>query len=260
MITTGVLSEDAKELASLANENLGILTGKCQQKEELQDYYLGILRRQAIILLDLERLLKGRNSGLITTPFIILRSLMDDFLHLLYLELFVGDKYEEIVKINAKAHKQVFQSLKDLTESNHKYFNDKYPFYLTHEQYKTVQEKFVSIPENEKYFRDKESFKFKSFITLAEMVKKINASRDVNIFRDRAFYLWKEFSGFVHYSNFSFYLELKEDVTHLQKMDEAFQYTYNSIYLSFKHFERALELKFIDNEVLQEKYGIIHDC
>ena len=87
MTEMNYLRDEAKLLATLANSNLESLAGKCREKKETQDYYLGILRRQAILLLDLERILNDRNPELITTPFILLRSLMDDFLHLLYLEL-----------------------------------------------------------------------------------------------------------------------------------------------------------------------------
>ena len=64
----------------------------------------------------------------------------------------------------------------------------------------------------------------------------------------------------VQYSNFSFYLELKEDVTQLYKIDVAFQYACNSIYLAFKYFERSLDLWFIDDKALNEKYGLVYEC
>lgn len=53
MITTNELSEEAKKMFELANANLNLLAGKCQKKHEEQDYYLGIIRRQAIVFSDL---------------------------------------------------------------------------------------------------------------------------------------------------------------------------------------------------------------
>ena len=259
MVTIEHLTKEAKLLAKLANANLANLDGKCPDKIEVQDYYLGILRRQAILHLDLERVLTNRHSELITTPSILLRSLMDDFLHLLYLELH-ADKEEEIIKINAKAHYQIFKSIEELTISNHKHFNGVYGHYLNKEQFQELKEVFNGKPENDKYFSNKENFKFKGFLTLSKVADSIVHSRDVEIFKDRAFYLWKDFSSFVHYSNTSFYLETNPDPINLQKMEEGFQYCYNSIYLSFKYFERTHGINFIDNEELRERHGVIYEC
>lgn len=259
MIDIKYLTNEAKELADLANINLGNLNGKCEDKIEVQDYYLGILRRQAIILLDLEKVLNNRNPELITTPFILLRSLMDDFLHLLYLELH-EEREEEIVKINAKTHKQTFNSIEDLTNSNLKHFDENYLFYLNTEQLQNLKDIFADKEENDKYFLNKDEFRFKNFMPFSQLADSISHSREVEIFKDRAYYLWKEFSSFVHYSNFSFYLEMSFSQTNLQKIEEGFQYCYNSIYLSFKYFERNLGVEFSNNEELREKYGIIHEC
>jgi len=259
MMTIAHLTNEAKLLAELANSNWASLAGQCPDKIEIQDYYLGMLRRQAILHLDLERVLKDRNSELITTPLILLRSLMDDFLHLLYLELH-GEREEEIIKINAKTHNQSFKSIEDLTISNHKHFNGAYGHYLNNEQFQALKTIFKEKPENDKYFRDKDQFRFKNFLTLSQVAESITHSRDVEIFKDRAFYLWKDFSSFVHYSNSSFYLETNPDPVNLQKMEEGFQYCYNSIYLSFKYFERTFGIEFIDNAELRERHGIVYEC
>ncbi len=259
MITIVHLTNEAKLLAELANLNLANIDGICLEKVEVQDYYIGILRRQAILHLDLVRVLNNRNPDLITTPSILLRSLMDDFLHLLYLELHKG-REEEIVKINAKTYNLVFKSLEDLTISNHKHFNDAYEHYLNNEQFQALKDTFKEKPENEKYFSNKAQFKFKSFFTLSQLAENITHSRDVEICKDRAFYLWKDFSSFVHYSNASFYLETNPTPINLQKMNEGFQYCYNSIYLSFKYFERTLGIEFIDNADLRERHGVIYEC
>ena len=184
---------------------------------------------------------------------------MDDFLHLLYLELH-AKKEEEIVKINAKTHKESFKSIEQLTKSNHNYFNGAYKYYLNSEQLQALKNTFSEEPENDKYFMDKKNFKFKNFIPLSQLSDNITHSRDVEIFKDRAFYLWKEFSSFVHYSNTSFYQEINPNPVNRQKIEEGFKYCYNSIYLAFKYFERTLGVQFIDNEQLRDRHGIIYVC
>jgi hypothetical protein len=253
------LANDAKKLSDLANKNIESLSDKCQEKIEIQDYYLGILRRQAILLLDLSSLLKDRNPEYISTPFIILRSLLDDFLHVLYLENH-SDKKTEITKINANSFRLSFNALKDLTDSNYKHFNGKYPFYLTKKQYENLLNDFCSKEANKKYFGNLEKQKFLDFQPLTNMVKCFSISNDVDIFRDRAFYLWREFSDFVHYSNYCFEYELQNVKENFNKIDESFQYCYNTIYLTFKYFKRDLKIIFVDNNDLNKKYGIIHNC
>ena len=246
-------------LSELVNENLGSLEGRCQDPIEIQDYYLGILRRQGILLSDLALILKNRNAEYISTPFIILRSLLDDFIHLLFLENH-EDRETEITRINADSYRHSFNSLKDLTDSNYEHFNGRYPFYLTREQLQELKDQFIAKEKNKRYFKNPDTFKFKVFKRFSDMAKCFSISGRVDIFRDRAYYLWKEFSSFVHYSKYSFEYELQNAPENLNMIDESFQYSYNSIYLAFKYFEREFKIEFIDNTDLRERYGIIHEC
>lgn len=258
-MTTNELSDKAKQLSDLANSNLALLEGKCQTKNEVQDYYLGILRKQAILLSDLSLLLKDRPSAYISTPFIILRSLLDDFMHMLFIES-QSNKESEIIKINADTYKHSFSALKILMESNKEHFEEKYPFYLTEKEFKLLKKDFIEKEKNAKYFKDKSSFKFQEFMTFSKMTVSISITKEVNIFKARVYYLWKEFSSFVHFSNYSFEYEIMDAKENLEMINESFQYVYNTIYLSFKYFERELKLKFIDNPALNKEYGIIHKC
>ena len=260
-MNTDTLAIKAKLLAELANLNLNSFAGKFRnpQKNDIQDYYIGLLRRQAILLIDLEIILNHRNPNLITTPYILLRSLLDDFLHVIYLELH-KNREEEIVKITAKTYKQSFKAIENLTNSNHNHFNGQYALYLTNEELQEYKDTFSGKAVNDKYFIDKDNFRFKQFIPLSQVAENITHSRKVEIFSDRAFFLWKEFSTFVHYSTFSYYLENNPDTTSLYKMEEAFQYSYNTIYLSFKYFERNHNIEFIDSIELKEQFGKIYEC
>lgn len=248
------LSKRAQMISDLANCNLGQLEGKCQEEIEVQDFYLGILRRQAVLLSDLALILNNRDSRYISTPFIILRSLLDDFLHLLYLELHI-DKDAEIVKINADAYKHSFGSLKALTDSNYENFEGLYPFYLKNEELEKLKIQFSQKEKNKKYFKDIDNFVFKKFITCGQVYERIKSTREVNIYCDRAYYLWKEFSLFVHYSIYSFKMELEGSDENMNIIDESLQYCYNSVSLSFKYFELELDIQFIDDDMLKKVYG-----
>jgi len=255
-MNTDELSRLAKMISDLANSNLDQLKGKCQNKDDIQDYYLGILQRQAILLSELAALLKNRNSKYISTPYILLRSLLDDFLHLVYFHL-CKERDSEIIKVNAVAYKQSFVSLKNLTDSNYENFEGEYPFYLKEEEVEELKKTFVSKPENQKYFQHPSRFKFKEFMTFNTLVHRITHSRETKIYRDRAYYLWKEFSSFAHYSTYSFKIEMQDIPENMNIIDESFQYCYNSVFLSFQYFVSELDLKFIDNEILNKRYGLI---
>jgi len=95
-------------------------------------------------------------------------------------------------------------------------------------------------------------------MTFSTMTDMISISKEVEIYKARVYYLWKEFSSFVHFSNYSFEYELQDSEENLSMIYESFQYVYNTIYLSFKYFERELKLEFIDDNELNKKFGIIY--
>lgn len=245
-------SDLAMRLHEMANKNLDELIGKTQTAEEVQDYYLGMLRRQSMIAFDLGKILRDRPSENLTTPYILLRTLMDDFIHLLYLEL-VESREDEIIKINADGHRDNFNSLKNLTASqNQTYFNESFG-YLSEEELEELKNTFKSKPQNHKYFADRDNFKFKKPPSLTEMANLINGSENYNVARDRSFYMWKTFSSFVHYSNWCFSYEYSEAIENIQMMEEALQYTFNSIHICSYHFRKTKGTNcYVDSYILKE--------
>lgn len=225
------LSGVALKLHQMANKNLDIIQGKFFEKHEVHDYYLGILRRQAMLCYDLHQILFDRPNENLTTPYIILRSLMDDFINLLYLQL--TDSVEEnIVKMNAEEHKNHFDSLKFLSNSQHQAYQGISLGYLTEQQLISLRTEFASKQENHKYFTDVKNFNFKKWLTFKEKTESINGSESVNVSRDLAFYLWKEFSSFVHYSTFSSMYEYNVTIDHWNNVENGLQHVFNSIIMA----------------------------
>lgn len=246
------LSFVASRLYEMTNKNLSQLEGKCDEPNETQTYYLGLLRRQAIITYDLSVMLQDRPRENLTTPYILFRALLDDFLHVLYLEL-SENRDEDIVKINASGHCENFKSLENLTLSKNKEYHDVQFDYLSVDEFESLKVRYKGQEKNIKYFQDIEGFKFKHFYSLTSMAKSINSSSNYNVARDRAFYLWKSFSSFVHYSNWCYDFEMTENVVKIQHMEEAFQYVFNTIYFSACFFKKDLNIKcYIDRFMLEE--------
>lgn len=53
---------------------------------------------------------------------------------------------------------------------------------------------------------------------------------------------------------------MNADPLNLYKIEEGFQYCYNTIYLAFKYFERNMNIDFKDNDELRERHGRIYEC
>lgn len=249
------LAKEALRIHECAQMNLAQLGGSCATPETTQDYYLGLLRRQAILTLDLNLLLDKSPTDNLTTPMVVCRCLMDDFLHMFYLSQ-NSNAVENIIKINAEGYSEEFRALEGLTKSNYKGFKGKYPFYMTGPELSDLKEKFSSKPENKKYFIDSKSFTFKKFITNAELADGVK-NIELNKLAARALFLWKNFSSFTHYTNLTLERELSEKHrnNYYLQIEEALLYSYNTIKWSFHFFIDRQGLKFIDNG-LEERYAI----
>jgi len=250
------LAVEAKKILDFANANLGQLKGKWGKKDTTQDYFLGIIRRQTIILYDLIALLQNSPHNNFTSLFILCRCLADDFLYVFYLKMH-NDEDENIVRISANAYNKSFMALDVLTESNHKHFNGEFPFYLTRGKLNELKNYFKSKNENAKFFKDKEKFVFKSFLQLTQLAGKTE-DFELSKLTLRAFYLWKQFSDFVHYSNSTFGLEMnnENEQTYLRMIEEVFLYTFNTVELAFRYFIKKHNLKLIVDPKLNERYII----
>lgn len=253
-IDRNFLATEGKKIVDFANSNLDQLTGKCQEKIITQDYYLGILRRQCIILSDIVSLLKHSSHNNFTSIFVLCRCLADDFLYVTYLKTKPNED-ENIIRINGSAYSQSFKALEILTNSNHKHFNGSYPFYLTKNGLEKVKTIFSSREENDIYFKNKELFTFKSFMQLTQIAEKID---DFEISKTtlRAFFLWKEFSDFIHYSNMTFELEIDDSSTQIyyRYIEETMMYSFNTVEMAFRYFAKMYNLEIIMDASLNDRY------
>jgi hypothetical protein len=251
----GIIAE-ARKVAAYGDENLGQLAGRCPEKELLQDYYLGMIRRQVVLLNDIATLLEHTAHHNITSVFVLCRCLLDDFLHVFYLKL-DADEQEAITALNADVHRQAFLALRILVDSNHKHFEGKYPHYQTIEEFEALIEHFKNRAENDIFFSDKDRFRFKRFKTLTDIAAGIT-DFELSKLSQRAYYSWKDTSEFVHYSNATFERELtREDDEHnLKAIEEVVLYAYNTVELSFRYFTVREGLELLVDAELKERYSI----
>lgn len=258
-ITEELIISEAKRVASFADANLDQLAGLCVEKIMLQDYYFGMIRRQAILLNDIATLFEHTVHNNISSIFILGRCLLDDFLHVFYLKL-NAEEEENITKLNADVHRQMFNSIEVIMESNHQHFDGQNPCYINDAQFATLKEQFANRAENDPYFLNKAEFRFKSFKKLSDIATGIE-DFELSKLSQRAFYFWKGTSEFIHYSNTTFEKEINPDnyQNNLAVIKEIILYSYNTIELSFRYFRDLHGINLIDENNLANRYSINYD-
>ncbi|HXB40665.1 MAG TPA: hypothetical protein VNZ49_08990 [Bacteroidia bacterium] len=247
------LSFVASRIYGMANKNLEQLEGKVQDSEETQDYYVGMLRRQAMIANDLSLILVDRPSQNLTTPYILLRTLMDDFLHVMHLDQ-SPSKDEDIIRINAKSYRDNFMSVHNLTKSEIQEYSGETLGYLNPEALEELKNIIRAKPKINKYLEDSETLKFKKFIPLTQLAEKFDSpNKHYNFARDRTYHFWKSYSSFVHFSIWCYEYELREDILNLNAIEECFQYVFNTVHFCASHFKETKGTQvFIDPYLVKE--------
>lgn len=258
-LTKELLITEADKIAKFADSNLEQLNGLGQEKELVQDYYLGMIRRQAIILNDIVTILAHTPHHNFSIVLILCRCLLDDFLTVFYLKL-NDNETNNIIRINSDEHRQLFKTIEIIMQSNHLHFNGQNPYYLTENQLAALKKEFIEKPENDKYFIDKNDFRFKKFIPLSEVATGIN-DFELSKLSQRAFYFWKDLSGFVHYSNVTFEKELNTEnyEYNLIVVEEVLLYSFNTIELSFRYFSEKYGNALIVDDDLRNRYIIEYE-
>lgn len=257
MLTKQHIIQQLTSLSSFAEDNLKQLNEISIDKvNEIQDYYLGYIRRQSFFAFDLISIFKYSPHENFISQFILLRCIVDDYLHLLYV-INQPDVNEAIICFNADAHKKNFDKIAELTEVNETILGGNFPFYPTIQLRDTLKERLKSDPNKAQYFIDIANFKFKASKTTGNFIKDFPQDLfGANV--RRAYFLWRHLSDYVHYSKFSFDLEFYAvDKTHaLSIAQEIIYYSYKIIKISFKYFEDAFGLVLIDKNNISAQYKL----
>lgn len=238
------LIQEAERTEKCAQLNLKNLESVAEFPDESQEYFMGLIRRQALLCHDLAVLLKFSKTNNLTGPLIICRALMDDFLHSFFLVL-DPDTTENVIRINAESHREIFRGFEDLTGSNYRHFKGKYEFYMDGKQLNDLRTTFNNKPENAKYFINKN---FKDGFKTKELVDGVK-DFELNKLAHRAFFIWKQFSMLAHYSNPTYRLESspKEQPIFWLEIEETLLYSFNTIRFCMIQLNKTLKVDFNDN-------------
>lgn len=245
-----------ERLRTFADENLQqIDTLNVDMSNESDKFFLGLTVRQFALSDDLLILFANKKTKFLSSELILFRCIADDYIHTTY--LINQNNFEEaLVKFNAQAISNNFNKIKELTELNETKLGGNYPFYPTYELLEEVKEKLKTLPHREQYFDDKEKFKFKTFKATGNLIRELIDEPYAHKLQ-RAYFIWRKLSDFVHYSNFTFdeerALNPKIDETYTE-FAELIYYSYVIIRTCIEHFAKNFEVSVVDSNNLQDYY------
>ena len=245
-----------KRIVQFGNENFAQIEKlNLDPNDELDSTYVGMLLRQITINNDLALLMDNKNHGYHTSEFILLRCLIDDYLHITYI-VNQDNSEEVIVDFNADALEKNFKKIFDLAILNEETLGGNYPHYPTYALMEEVKEKIKNSPKRQQHFSDKENFKFKKFKNTGQIIRDLKDEVYSHSLR-RAYFIWRKLSDFVHYSNTAFeeeeMIDPETDSTYTE-FAEIISYSYFTILNCFKHFQNRYNLEIIDTNKLSVYY------
>ncbi|MCZ4408702.1 hypothetical protein O3Q51_07775 [Cryomorphaceae bacterium 1068] len=228
---------------------------KAKTDNDTFHYYQGILMRHHILNRDIHTLMGSPKHFSLNTIEIILRAMLDDFLHLSYLKMYSSKTDEAIIKLNAKEYAESFKSIKEAADINEQVFEGKDKNLPTQGYYDHVLAKFKSVDQNAKYFKTDEKTDFKGFLQMKQVVAKLCAQKNYANNAVRAYYLWKSYSGIVHYSSVSFDREKHWHDGYYKMIQESLLYSFNTIGLAIDFFDSNGHFSFFcDDKFLERGY------
>jgi len=245
-----------EQLVNFAQENLSRLEELgIDTDEEINSTYLGFLVRQITLNSDLELLLENKKHNFHTSQLILLRCLVDDFIHIIYIANQANSE-ELIVNYNADTYSKNFQKLKDLATLNEEKLGGSYPHYPTYKMLDEVMDKMKKNPFRNHYLSDIESFKFKTFKNTGNIIRDL-AEEDYAHQLKRAYFIWRKLSDFVHYSNMAFNEEQSmypgNDYTY-NEFAEIIFYSYRTVMTCLEYFRNKYGFEIVDADNLNEYY------
>jgi hypothetical protein len=255
--TKDQLIELHKRIVKFADKNLlEIKKLNIDLNDEHNSFFVGMIIRQHSINKDLFLLFSNNESQTLTSKFVLYRCLVDDFINIIFISN-QDDKNEMVTKLNADALSKNFNKIKELAELNEEKLGGTYPYYPTYEILEEVKEKMKNSPKRQQHFSDKDNFKFKTFKSIGNLIRDLNDIDDnVNQLR-RAYFIWRKFSDFVHYSNLTYEEEQirnpLEDETYTE-FAEIISYSYFIVRNCLGHFTDKYDLQITDSSDLADYY------
>jgi hypothetical protein len=179
-----------------------------------EQFLMGILDRQAMILRDVSFLLRRNSDRNMTSVFILFRCLLDDYLTLLY---FANSNFDEesFIKHTANAHSKKLSMLSESRKINERFFNGANPDLATAAMEQLEREEFRNNPTNAIYYTDNARTTMKGFPPTSQIVGALTVNAE-NISAAHSFAVWKLLSTYVHYSQITYQITKSKEVREIE--------------------------------------------
>ncbi len=237
-------------LKKFINENLEKINSlSINIKDEHDSFYYGMITRQLTLIGDLHLLFIKKQNNRLTSEFILFRCIIDDYIHIIWIDNQIDPK-TEVTSYNADAYSKNFNKIKELADLNEGQLGGNYPFYPTYSFLEETKEIMKKRPELQVYFLDKENFKFKTFKATGNLIRDLKDVEYSHQLR-RAYYMWRELSDFVHYSDFTHKEEnsINPSIdTTYAKFAEIIYFSYSLLVACFKYFTNEYNLAITDSD------------
>jgi hypothetical protein len=244
-----------KRVSDFASDNLELINNRVDVNDEFDSTYVGLIVRQHTITTDLKLLFAYKKNNTLTSELVLFRCLIDDFIHFTYV-VNQPDKNEQLLNLNGDAVSKNLNKIIELADFNEEKLNGNYPYYPTTKLIDEVKQKIKNAPNRQQYILNKDDLKFRSFKSTGNLIRSLDDS-DYTHSLIRAYFLWRKYSDFVHYSNFSYEEEQQidpaKDDTYTE-FAEIISYSYKTTLQSLIHFTDKYNLELIDKHNLASYY------
>jgi hypothetical protein len=244
---TAQLAEDIGNIAEDIILQLNMLKIKPTYIEE---FFLGILVRERTILRDASFILRNNPELQITSAFILLRVLLEDFIRLFSVYARTNNMEDEIIKIQADAHSHRFKNIKESIEINNTYYNGQHHSLPNQQMFDAEKQKFLNNPEFDKFFEDKTNFRFKKLPPISNVYRLMQS--DVKTAANvHSYIVYKFLTQHIHYSNLTFYLDNDTAIRKLEidQIEEILLYSIKMLAMQFDFFRQTYILNWNDTKV-----------
>jgi hypothetical protein len=217
----------------------------------VEEFYLGLLVRERVILRDASEILKNNDEKQITSAFILFRVLLDDFIRLFSVYAKTNSMEDEIIKIQADAYRHRFMNINENIKINETYFDSKNPFLANREMYEAEKQKFLNNPEFDKFFENKAEFLFKKLPFISDVFNKLMKSDVKTVANIHSYCVYKILTQHVHYSNLTFSLDndINSRKNEIDQIEEILLYAIKMLKMQFDYFQQTYSLVWNDTRV-----------
>lgn len=241
----------AQEISDIAKDILLQINNLRIMPNFVEQFFIGMLRRERILLRDVASLLSNNDDDQITSAFIVLRVLLEDFIRVFGIYT-SSSMVDEVVKIQADALWHKFKNISQSVKINNDFHSGEHASLYTQDKFDKEKQKILDNPEYDIFFEDKAKFKFKKMPHVADLFEQIrnNVKTNANV---HSYVIYKHLTQYVHFSNSTSYLDNDTNVRkfEIDQLAEILLYVYKMLLMEYQFLNIRYTISLNDTKVLE---------